>query len=397
MIKVGVIFGGESVEHEISIISAIQAMQHIDRGKYEIVPIYIAKDREIYTGKFLEEVETYSDMDMLKRYSKNVVMYVKDGVAVLQNKKGLRRIVNTFDIALPIVHGTNVEDGTLQGYLSLNGIPFAFSNLYAAAVGQDKVFMKQIFQAEKISVPKYTWFFDNDYIENKDKVIKDIEKIGYPVIVKPARLGSSIGIERAKDRKELEEAIEESIKYDNKIIVEELIPNLTEVNASVLGNKNGYKVGVLEEVIGTDEFLSYQDKYMGSKKGKLKGNASKGMLSASRKIPADISKGEEKTIIDTSIKAARALNTSGVVRIDYLINKKTKEVYINEVNTIPGSLSFYLWEPVGKKYSDLLDEIITIAIREYKEKEKKTYSFDTNILSNYSGTKGMKGIKGNKR
>lgn len=397
MIKVGVIFGGESVEHEISIISAIQAMQHIDRGKYEIVPIYIAKDREIYTGKFLEEVETYSDMDMLKRYSKNVVMYVKDGVAVLQNKKGLRRIVNTFDIALPIVHGTNVEDGTLQGYLSLNGIPFAFSNLYAAAVGQDKVFMKQIFQAEKISVPKYTWFFDNDYIENKDKVIKDIEKIGYPVIVKPARLGSSIGIERAKDRKELEEAIEESIKYDNKIIVEELIPNLTEVNASVLGNKNGYKVGVLEEVIGTDEFLSYQDKYMGSKKGKLKGNASKGMLSASRKIPADISKDEEKTIIDTSIKAARALNTSGVVRIDYLINKKTKEVYINEVNTIPGSLSFYLWEPAGKKYSDLLDEIITIAIREYKEKEKKTYSFDTNILSNYSGTKGMKGIKGNKR
>ena len=405
MIKVGVIFGGESVEHEVSIISAIQAMNHLDKQKYEAVPIYIAKNREMYTGAFLKDIETYSEIDNLKRYAKNVILYVKDNRIVLQNKKGFKGIVNEIDIVLPIVHGTNCEDGTIQGYLDLLGIPYVGSNVYAAAVGQDKVFMKQIFEAVKLPVPKYVWFFEEEYNKDSDTIIKDIEKIKYPVIVKPARLGSSVGISRVNNRDELVNAIEDAIKYDNKILVEEAIQNLTEVNASVLGDYSYYQVSELEEVMGTDEFLSYADKYIGNSKGKLNNKSSKmssssgskGMLSAQRIIPARIDNKLREEIIKMTKKAAGALNMSGVVRIDYLIDHKKKKAYINEVNTIPGSLSFYLWEPIGKSYTELLDDMITLAIKDYKKKSKRIYSFETNILKSFNGSKGAKGKFGKLR
>ena len=396
MIKVGVMFGGCSVEHEVSIISAVQAMKHLDKSKYEYVPIYIDKNRKMYTGAFLDDIEIYKDMDNLKRYAKNITMYVKDNKIVLQNLKGLKKIVNEIDIVLPVVHGTNVEDGTLQGYLETLGIPYVGSNVYSAAVGQDKVFMKQIFEAGGLSVPKYTWFFSSDYINDPDSIKKKIAKIGFPVIIKPARLGSSVGIEFAYKKEELDDAINEAIKYDNKIVVEEVIQNLEEVNASSLGNYSHYEISELESVMGTTSFLSYEDKYIGGGKTKLKGGAkinkapSKGMASANRQIPAKVSKNVRKQIIQMTSDASRLLNTSGVVRIDFLVDKKEEKVYINEVNTIPGSLAFYLWEAKGMKYSELLDNMITIAIKEYKNKQKITYSFDTNILQSFNGTKGSK-------
>lgn len=396
MIKVGVMFGGCSVEHEVSIISAVQAMKHLDKSKYEYVPIYIDKNRKMYTGAFLDDIEIYKDMDNLKRYAKNITMYVKDNKIVLQNLKGLKKIVNEIDIVLPVVHGTNVEDGTLQGYLETLGIPYVGSNVYSAAVGQDKVFMKQIFEAGGLSVPKYTWFFSSDYINDPDAIKKKIAKIGFPVIIKPARLGSSVGIEFAYKKEELDDAINEAIKYDNKIVVEEVIQNLEEVNASSLGNYSHYEISELESVMGTTSFLSYEDKYIGGGKTKLKGGAkinkapSKGMASANRQIPAKVSKNVRKQIIQMTSDASRLLNTSGVVRIDFLVDKKEEKVYINEVNTIPGSLAFYLWEAKGMKYSELLDNMITIAIKEYKNKQKITYSFDTNILQSFNGTKGSK-------
>ena len=396
MIKVGVMFGGCSVEHEVSIISAVQAMKHLDKSKYEYVPIYIDKNRKMYTGAFLDDIEIYKDMDNLKRYAKNITMYVKDNKIVLQNLKGLKKIVNEIDIVLPVVHGTNVEDGTLQGYLETLGIPYVGSNVYSAAVGQDKVFMKQIFEAGGLSVPKYTWFFSSDYINDPDSIKKKIAKIGFPVIIKPARLGSSVGIEFAYKKEELDDAINEAIKYDNKIVVEEVIQNLEEVNASSLGTYSHYEISELESVMGTTSFLSYEDKYIGGGKTKLKGGAkinkapSKGMASANRQIPAKVSKNVRKQIIQMTSDASRLLNTSGVVRIDFLVDKKEEKVYINEVNTIPGSLAFYLWEAKGMKYSELLDNMITIAIKEYKNKQKITYSFDTNILQSFNGTKGSK-------
>lgn len=395
-IKLGVFFGGRSVEHEVSIITAIQAINKIDEVKYDIVPIYIAKDGRWYTGKMLLDIEIYSDMDLLKRYAKEVTLYNRDGRFLLQNKKGFfKGVIGEIDMALPIMHGTNGEDGTLQGYLETIGIPYAESNVYASAVGQDKVFMKQIFKESSVNVVKYKWFFDTDYMKDADKIVHDIEKLDYPVIVKPATLGSSVGITVCHNELELRDGITEAIKYDRKILVEEVIKNLKEVNISVLGNYEHQELSCIEEVSTSHEILTYEDKYVGNgKKGNLK---TKGMAVAGRIIPAKLDSNLEKEIKSQAIKAFRALNSNGVVRIDFLIDQKNNQVYVNEVNSIPGSLAFYLWDKAGKEYTNLLDEIINLGIVEYKSKKAKTNTFKANILEGFSGLKGLKGVKGIKK
>lgn len=386
-LRLGVIFGGESVEHEVSIISAIQAMKNLDEEKYEIIPIYIGKDREWYTGKLLKNIEIYSDIELLKKYAKNVVLTNRKNNFVLIKKTGIKRIVDYVDLILPIVHGTNVEDGTLQGFLELIGIPYVGSNVYSAAIGQDKVFQKQILESSFIPVTKYIWFFDNDYKENEEEILNNIEKLGYPVMVKPARLGSSVGISKAKNKEEVKESIIDAMKYDEKILIEKVVDNLIEVNCSVLGNYEYQEASELEEVMGVDEFLSYRDKYLDSNKTKGR----KGMASTNRILPARLDDKIANEIKETSKKVFKVLNSSGVIRIDYLIDKKTNKYYVNETNTIPGSLSFYLWEATKKPYKELLDDMINLAIRTYKRKKRKVFSFETNILSNFNGLKGTKG------
>ena len=393
-IKLGVIFGGESVEHEVSIISAVQAMESIDEEKYDIIPIYISKDRIWYTGAMLRDIDVYKDFEDLKKYAKEVVLTRKKGKFFLQTTKGLfRKDITDVDIIFPIVHGNNVEDGSLQGYLESVGIPYVGSHVLGAALGQDKVLMKQVFKSNDLPIVDYTWFYDNEYLENKDSILKNISTLKYPVVVKPATLGSSVGITYVKSEDDVDSAIKEAIKYDNKIVVEKAVENLIEVNCSVLGNYKYQETSALEEVLSDNELLTYADKYIGGAKGKLKGGmkSSKGMASTSRVIPARIDKKLSSDVTDLSKKVFKALNLSGVCRIDFLIDKKANKVYINEPNTIPGSLAFYLWEPVGKGYKTLINDMINIAIKDYKLKEKKTYSFDTNILSNYNGLKGAKG------
>lgn len=393
-IKVGFIYGGETVEHEVSVVSAIQAMEHLNKEKYEIVPIYITKDRKWYTGKFLEDVDSYKDLNLLKKYAKEVVLYNKNNEFVLQSVKGFKRIVNTIDIFFPVVHGNNMEDGTLAGYLEMIKAPYVGSNLIGGALGQDKVLMKQVFESSNIPVVPYTWFFDTEYTNDSKTILHNIESLGYPVIVKPATLGSSVGITFVKEKNKIEEAILEAIKYDNKIVVEKGVKNLLEVNCSVLGNYESSNASVIEEVNKTDDLLSYKDKYLGGTKSKFgcKTTGSKGMASASRIIPARISDKQAEEVQKYSLDVFRVLNLSGVCRIDFLIDKDTNKVYVNEPNTCPGSLSFYLWEKTNKPYKELLDDMINLGIRNYKNKSKKTYSFDNNLLSNFAN--GLKGAKG---
>lgn len=386
-LKIGVIFGGETVEHEVSIISAVQAMKALDEDKYEIIPIYISKEKEWYTGNLLKEIENYQDLDNLKRYAKKVVLYNKNGAFVLQSQKGLRRIIAEIDMVLPVVHGVNTEDGTVAGYLNLVGVPFVGSDLYASVVGQDKIFMKQIFEAEKLPITKYEWFFDSEYRDDPKAIIEKIKKLDFPVIVKPSKLGSSVGINKVKKIEDLEAAIEEAMHYDTKVVIEEVVENLIEVNCSVLGNYEYQQTSEIEQVISSDDFLTYRDKYLGN----AKGGKSKGMVSTNRIIPANINDDMRKEVRDIAKKAFKVLNSSGVCRIDFLIDSKKGKVYINEINTIPGSLSYYLWEPIGKSYKTLLDDMISIAIKDYKRKSKIVYSFESNILKNYSGLKGSKG------
>lgn len=405
-VRVGVIFGGESVEHEVSIISAIQAMNKMDQEKYEIVPIYITKDREWYTGAMLKDIDFYQDLSLIKKYAHNVILYYKKGRFVLQKKGLFKSIVKDIDIAFPIVHGTNVEDGVLQGYLQTIGIPFVGSNVYASVVGQDKAFMKDIWASSNIPMTKYVWFYDADYKRDSQSVIKKINALKYPVIIKPATTGSSVGISVADNEEKLIEGIDDALQYDSKIVVEEVVENLKEVNIAVMGNYEHQKVSEIEEVLSDNKFLTYNDKYIGSSKGKLKGGkigvkgASKGMASTNRKLPAEISDKIRSEVEKIAVDAFKALGTSGNSRIDFLIDQEQEKVYINEINSIPGSLAFYLWDAKGINFTNVLDEMINIGIKDYKRRVSKTHSFKSNILSGFAangGVKGMKGAKGKLR
>ncbi len=393
-IKVGVIFGGESVEHEVSIISAVQAMNNMNKEKYDIIPIYISKDKIWYTGKMLMEIDIYKDFEDLKKYAKKVILTKTEEGFFLMRTNGLfNKKVAELDLVFPIVHGKGVEDGSLAGFLETIGIPYVGSSMLGASIGQDKVVMKQVMQSSNIPVPDYTWFFDNEYLSDSKTILNKIKSLGYPLIVKPANLGSSVGITVVKKEKDIEESIEEAIKYDNKIVVEKVIDNLIEVNCSVVGNSEFQETSAIDEVMTKNDFLTYNDKYIGGgKKGKLKSPKTSGsMVSSDRIIPARISKQLENDVIKYAKETFKTLNLSGITRIDFLIDKKNNKVYVNEPNTIPGSLSFYLWKAKGTEYETLLDDAIKLTIKEFKDNAKKTTSFDTNILSSYNG--GVKGLK----
>ena len=406
-IRVGVIFGGETVEHEVSIISAIQAMNKMDEEKYDIIPIYITKDREWYTGDMLKDIEVYQDFDLIKKYSDNVVLYYKNGSYVLQKKKGLfKNIVKEIDIAFPITHGTNVEDGVLQGYLQTIGIPYVGPNVYAGVVGQDKAFMKDVWKSANLPITNYIWFYDIDYKQNEEEILEKAKKMKFPLIVKPATTGSSVGISVCQNEQQLKEGIDEAIQYDSKIIVEEVVEKLKEVNIAVIGNYENQKVSEIEEVLSANKFLTYTDKYIGNgKNGKIKGatkaatkSTSKGMASANRKIPAELNEKMRKEIEDIAMKAFKVLGSSGNSRIDFLIDEENNKVYINEINSIPGSLAFYLWDAKNINFSQVLDDMINIGIKDYKKRTSKTHSFETNILKGFTnGLKGTKGVKGKLR
>ena len=392
MIKVGVIFGGDSVEHEVSIISALQAMENIDEEKYEVIPIYISKDRHFYTGIALKDMETFKYFDSMKKYVKEITMCRKGDEVVLQKVKGFfGRNVNTIDVAFPIVHGKGVEDGSLAGYLETLGLPVVGPSVLGASLGQDKVVLKEVLKANNINTPNYVWFYDYEYNMNKDEIIENIEKLNYPVIVKPANLGSTIGIGVAHNKEELTKAIEEAIEYEKKIIVEQMIPNLQELNCAVCGNYEYSETSFIAEMKMKHELLTFEDKYLGGSKGKgMKSKMPSSMSTSEFEIPAKISEEMTNKIYEISKKVFRVLNLKGVCRIDYLVNKETNEIYVNEPNTIPGSLAFYLYKPKGKDYKTLTDELIKSAIKDYKNEMRKTSSFTSNILSEYNGSKGLK-------
>ena len=380
-LKVGFIYGGISTEHEISIISALQAINNMNIDKYDVVPIYLSKNGVFYTGKYLLNIDNYKDLSLIPKKCKEVSIIKKYNDFALLSVNFPHKILANIDIFFPVVHGYNVEDGSIAGFLETIGAPYAESDLYASLIGQDKVIQKMVFKENEINVVPYTYFYENEYLDNEEEIISKINELSFPVIVKPARLGSSVGISIAADEVSLKEAINEALKYDEKIIVEKVIENLKELNCSVLGDKDLYKPSLIEEVSAKENILSYEDKY-------ISGSKSKGMASASRKVPADISKKLTKEIENMSVRACKALNTSGIVRIDYLYDTKNEKVYLNEINIIPGSLSFYLWKDT--KYKDLLASIIELGIKKYKIKSKKQTSFETNVLQNFNGTKGIK-------
>ncbi len=396
-IRVAVIFGGHSVEHEVSIISGIQAIGSMDKEKYDITPVYLTKDNEMYTGINIGDINAYKDIPALLKNSQRTI-FVNEGrkyfLAGYPGKKFGKNIKTEVDIALPVVHGTNVEDGTLMGYLKTIGVPFAGCDVTAAAIGMDKYVMKTVFKDNSIPVLDCLEFNTMDY-RNIDGIIsRTEERIPYPVIVKPVNSGSSVGISVAENREKLADSIDEAFTFANIILIERAISNLQEINCSVLGDADEAKASLCEEPFHTKDILSYEDKYLsgGKGKGSKSSGASKGMASVSRKIPADISPDMTEKVRSLSLKAFKVLNCNGVVRFDFMIDRDNSELYLNEINTIPGSLSFYLWEPTGMSYTAMLDRLIELGIKRARDNERVTFSFETNIL-NQASLGGLKGAK----
>lgn len=395
-IKIGVFFGGRSVEHEVSIISAIQAINNLDKEKYDIIPVYITRENEMYVGEKIGNIDAYKNIKGLINESQRIIL-VPNGEKVdiikYPFKKFGKNEYDYIDLAFPIVHGTNVEDGALQGYFKTLGIPFVGPDVLSSAIGMDKYVMKTVLKDNNIPVLDCLRFDIKDYTTNCAKIIEEVEKeIPYPVIVKPINLGSSVGIKVARKKEELQEAIDYAFQFAMNILVEKAITNLKEINCSVVGDYEEAIASECEQPISTDEILSYEDKYIGGNKN----SGSKGMATLQRKIPADISAETREKIRNLAINTFKVLGCNGVSRIDFIMDYETNEIWVNEINTIPGSLSFYLWEPINIKYTELLDRIIIKALKRDREEKSITYSFDTKILDgvNLSGTKGSKGTKG---
>ena len=393
--NVAVFYGCRSVEHEVSIISAVQAMRAINRDKYDVTPVYVTKNGEMYTGNPLFTIEEYRNLPELLQKCKKVY-FVREGDSVLMRdiEKKMFKKENpvTIDVAFPVVHGTNCEDGTIQGFFEYLNLPYVGCDIISSAVGMDKAVFKDVLKNAGLPVLDCITFRAREYVAEKQAICDKIAKqVGFPLIVKPVNLGSSVGITKVNTENELDSAIMLAISFADKVLVEKAITNLREINCSVLGNADECQASVCEEPFMNDEILSYEDKYMGNSK---KGGPSKGMASLGRKIPADLSEEKSNEIRDLACKTFKAIGANGVVRIDFMIDTATDTVYANEINTIPGSLAFYLWEATGVKYTELIDRMLDLAFRRQRGRENITYTIDTNILSGVSfGSKGAKGAK----
>lgn len=391
---VAVFFGGRSVEHEVSIISGIQALTALDSSKYNPLPVYISKDNLFYAGEHMGDIESYKDMKSCMEKAVRVVLVPSDGrVALIRypSKRLGSNLVGMFDIALPVVHGTNVEDGTLMGLLEMLGVAYTGCDVTSSALGMDKYAMKAVLRQAGLPVLDAMVFTGRQFAMDEDDILNRIEQgLGYPVVVKPVNLGSSVGISLAADRAALKSAMDTALGFSPKALVEPAVQNLREINCSVLGDIDDAQSSVCEEPITSHEILDFSDKYL-SNAGEAGGEKS-GMSSLRRRLPADIPDEMEKRVRELAVKTFQALGCSGVARVDFLNDRESGELYVNEINTIPGSLSFYLWEASGMNFARLLDRMIELAFKRQRERQALTFTYETNILSgvSFGGAKGAK-------
>lgn len=404
--NIGVMFGGVSPEHEVSIISSLQAAAALDRARYRPVPVYVAKDGTWYTGDALLDPQAYQDMDTLLEAA--VPVHVVPGstgrLELVEASAGRFRRPQrvSIDVVFLGFHGGDGENGSMQGLCESFNVPYTGSSVFGSALGMDKVQSKLVCRDQQIPVVAFEAFRESEWAGHEDAWLDRCEaSLDYPVIVKPARLGSSIGIVRADDRKELDDAIEDAFRYDEKVIVEYAVRGLREINCSILGDPNDAIPSVLEEPVRTDEeeTLSFEDKYLrgsgnqgkvgraGAKAGR---GASSGMASLDRIIPARLSDERTKEIQALAVKIFQLFECGGVARIDFMIEEATDRLFFNEINTIPGSFSFYLWEPTGIGFDKLTHRLIEVALERHRQKNGRVRSYETNLLS----MKSLSGLKG---
>ncbi|MBC8229802.1 D-alanine--D-alanine ligase [bacterium] len=377
--NIAIIFGSRSAEHEVSIITAHQLISALDKNKYEIIPIYITKNGDWLTDEKLLNINTFTrgSLPNPSTFDKAYISPSPQDRCIVREKSGLFRTRKRIpiDVAFPVMHGPHGEDGTLQGLLELAGIPYVGAGVLGSAVGMDKIVMKSIFRENDLPTVNYICFTVNEWKGKPEEILRIIEdSLNYPVFVKPANSGSSIGVSKAKNTDELKFALDVASQYDRRIIIDEGVEDVIEVNCSIMGNYD-LVASVCEQPISTGELLSFDDKYT------HEDGATSGMNGAERIIPAPISAELTNEIQELSKKAFRVLDCKGIARIDFLIDKKNQKPYLNEINTIPGSFSFYLWEHTEIEFPQLADKLIELALEVHKEKSQIMYSHSSNLLS----------------
>lgn len=385
-------FGGASPEHEVSVITTHQAMAALEDSNYHITPLYITKNGRWLTGEKLLDLKNFENLKTLEdsctpctfgqnEFGQPVLLEQKTGFFSKPKAIPIFAVLDGF-------HGSKGENGAFQGACEMFNIPCTGSGVMGSSIGMDKVMAKKICSAQDIPVVDGVDFVEQDWIDDQSNIIKKIKLLEYPVIVKPVHLGSSIGVEVVKDQESLARSIESAFKYDDHLMVEKVITPLMEINCSVLGSSREQQASVCERPIGKEEHLSFQDKYMNDEEVK-------GMASADREIPANIPDELTSAIQQTSVDIFKLLSCSGLARLDFLVNEKTHQFYFNEINTIPGSFSFYLWKESGISFKDLLLQLIDIAVEDQNQKARRIQSYDTNLLSQ-KAVKGIKGLKNSK-
>ena len=400
-IQLGVIFGSRSCEREVAIISAVQLMNHVDTEKYDVIPVYISEQGVWYTGPALRDIKNYTPFNPDRKGIEQVALDITAGSGALiatRPGKGLfghptQVVAARMEVCVIVMHGLNGEDGTLQGMLELANLPYTSTGVAGSAIGMDKIMMKQFFRgAGDLPVLPDCWFIRSAWEKNREAILDEVEsKLGYPVFVKPANLGSSIGVSRADDREGLIDSLELAFDYDRRVLVEKGLDKPIELNCSVLGYDDDVEASPIEMPLSGEQFLDFKEKYMAN-------GGSKGMASLHRVLPAPIEDSLRDEIQALSCRIFRMLDCKGVVRIDYMFDRATSKVYITEINTIPGSLAFYLWENKGVKYRQLIDRMVACAQKAHEDKTLRNYAFTSDILKSVSlgGAKGTKGAKGSK-
>ena len=410
-VRVGVLFGGVAPEHEVSVITAQQAIHALDRELYEPVPVYIAKDGAWFVGDMLADIQAFKDIERIRREAVPVHPVPGDAHALLlveQKRAGLfARRPRTYrvDVAFLALHGGSGEDGGVQGFLEMCNVPFTGSGIAGSSIGMDKALSKYLCRDQDIPVVDFLVLHESEWVDQEEACLDRCERqLGYPVVVKPACLGSSIGIAKAGDRKTMDRAIEDAFRYDRKLVVEHAVQQLKEINCAVLGGEDNAIVSVLEQPlhIDSEDLLTFQDKYMrgdhggeaakGGVRNAKQPEAGRGMASLDRIVPAPIDEKTAERIRAWALQVFRLLGCAGVARIDFMMDEADGAVYFNEINTIPGSFSFYLWEPAGISFGELVHRMIELAFESHRARNRRIRTYDVNLLSE-TGLRGIKGAK----
>lgn len=391
--RLAVFFGGKACEHDISIVTGQQLIENVDKARYDVIPVYIARDGIWYSG------ESLLNMDFMRKFDAQAKGVFPVSLSALPNGRGL--IVESeksgifakksepiaFDVAILAMHGLNGEDGSIQGLLELAEIPYSSPGVLGSAAGMDKILMKTTFKGAGIPVLPGLCVLRDEWEAGPDEVIGKIEaELDYPLMIKPANLGSSIGITKADDRDGLYEAVEIAIRYDRRILIEKAVKDLAEYNCSAMGFGSDVRVSLCEQPLSWESFLSFEDKYMRDSSGK-----NSGMDSMGRLLPAPISDELTAQIQGYTKQIFMLFDCKGVVRIDYIYDKVDEKLYVNEINTIPGSFAFYLWEPLGISFSQMIDQMVFYAQQADKEKKRNVFAYSSEVLSKAQiGAKGAK-------